>query len=73
MSAKAILALNRGARDRRFCADTGRRPSADTTGNYRRDLGMGEIGSGYFGCRMAEATSTRSDLPKRTCPDPGLS
>jgi len=53
LSANAILALNRGARDGAFAHDTGE----GGISRYHREHGgdlIWEIGSGYFGCRTAE-------------------
>src|SRR5699024_5412556 len=50
LSANAILAMNKGARDGSFAHDTGE----GGISRYHREHGgdlMWEIGSGYFGCR----------------------
>src|SRR5882757_3220652 len=53
LSANAILALNRGARDGGFAHDTGE----GGLSRYHREHGgdlVWEIGSGYFGCRTRD-------------------
>ena len=53
LSANAILALNRGARDGGFAHDTGE----GGVSRYHREHGgdlIWEVGSGYFGCRTPE-------------------
>jgi len=53
LSANAILALNRGARDGGFAHDTGE----GGISRYHRENGgdlVWEVGSGYFGCRTPE-------------------
>jgi glutamate synthase domain-containing protein 2 len=53
LSANAIRALNRGAKEGRFAHDTGE----GSISTYHREHGgdlIWEIGSGYFGCRDAD-------------------
>ena len=55
LSANAVRALNRGAKQGRFAHDTGE----GSISRYHREHGgdlIWEIGSGYFGCRNADGT-----------------
>ena len=53
LSANAIRALNRGARDGGFAHDTGEGSISPHHREHGGDL-IWEIGSGYFGCRTAD-------------------
>jgi glutamate synthase domain-containing protein 2 len=63
LSANAIRALNEGARRGRFYHDTGE----GSISQYHRENGgdlVGEIGSGYFGCRDADGRFNEENFVK---------
>ena len=64
LSANAIRALNRGAKQGGFAHDTGEGSISRYHREYGGDL-IWEIGSGYFGCRDGQGRSMRSALRSR--------
>jgi glutamate synthase domain-containing protein 2 len=66
LSANAILALNRGARDGGFAHDTGE----GGVSRYHRENGgdlIWEVGSGYFGCRMPDGRFDPQRFAEQAC------
>jgi glutamate synthase domain-containing protein 2 len=66
LSANAILALNRGARDGGFAHDTGEGGVSRHHREHGGDL-VWEIGSGYFGCRTPEGRFDAGRFQEQAC------
>ncbi|MEU9102292.1 FMN-binding glutamate synthase family protein [Streptomyces sp. NPDC048361] len=64
LSAPAILALNRGAKEGGFAHDTGEGGISDHHLRYGGDL-IWEIGTGYFGCRTPDGDFDPAEFARK--------